>query len=830
MAAIPDGNGQPSEVLLDVGLLLQRAASAMKPGELLHCQSFSLLESVTSVEIGNKRMDAGADHELRSAEQLVAAGGAPTTLDGDRIVAVMDRLLCLEAAWHLGHFLPQTVYTCLYMLLPDRAQGILPLAAFCKALRATCNTARSLTLVANVCMDEDIMPHAFGLNVEDKSCVVAGSIKPLAALNLAEEQLSSSSRQHPTIGVEAVRASNSHTGAPGFSNGILGERKPVVPPGGSPTATSDDSFTAEAKKPCENSFGAAITSAVREALLARLRFRKALHQALEKLLAFSAPTDLQAAAVLIKRAQSHLSDVRSTVAVAAAADDAVVARCFDAAVNRPLLTPMPPRRMPIPNLETSLQHFESMLANLLFACHISTVSTWRDLQAFLFTYRDRNPCHIERAVLHLVLRGGKAAGHGAPPPNSPPWTPRPDMTAAVVGLPNGPDAVQPCEEAQVFLEQATIVTQNWCQAMCLSPSRGRRRLRRLFEDWSHLYGHACVADASPQVVESLQAAGWGRSIDSTGPIALWVEAETASMLATFITAGCSQELYHPREYPALYWYLDYLSTVALEARLSIATFAPRSSQSPNELTTREVSSSADSSKASKPPATAKVPASGKRAGNTRKGKGAASRNKAPPCTSPLSAAPQQRGALVAAGSQAVAAPQDHLRYDAELRQALLSLGDVERHMSLGTFRAAVGAKLAGQLDEPKGAPPDAEVLRFQQRFAAFDVFMRPEPLLHEQYTEMMQTPGVQTQQLFRSAGQSMRRAKELARDAITGCFAPFFSPYEVKMLSGTVKTAQQNEMALHIICSTMTKESAGELRLTWSFKHHPHFPTLALKR
>jgi len=34
----------------------------------------------------------------------------------------------------------------------SRAQAMLPLAAFCNALRATCNTVRSLTLASNVCM------------------------------------------------------------------------------------------------------------------------------------------------------------------------------------------------------------------------------------------------------------------------------------------------------------------------------------------------------------------------------------------------------------------------------------------------------------------------------------------------------------------------------------------------------------------------------------------------------------------------------------------------------------------------------------------------------
>ncbi len=51
-------------------------------------------------------------------------------------------------------------------------------------------------------------------------------------------------------------------------------------------------------------------------------------------------------------------------------------------------------------------------------------------------------------------------------------------------------------------------TQNWCQAMCLNPARTRRWLRRLFEDWNNLGGHAANADAAPETAAALQAAGW----------------------------------------------------------------------------------------------------------------------------------------------------------------------------------------------------------------------------------------------------------------------------------------------------------------------------------
>jgi hypothetical protein len=35
-------------------------------------------------------------------------------------LAVADRLFAAEATWHQGHSLAQTVFTCLYMLQPDK--------------------------------------------------------------------------------------------------------------------------------------------------------------------------------------------------------------------------------------------------------------------------------------------------------------------------------------------------------------------------------------------------------------------------------------------------------------------------------------------------------------------------------------------------------------------------------------------------------------------------------------------------------------------------------------------------------------------------------------
>ena len=69
---------------------------------------------------GDPRMDAGADVGARDLGQLLAAGGAPEGLCPAATLAVIDELLAKEALWHSGHFLHQTVFSCLYMLQPAR--------------------------------------------------------------------------------------------------------------------------------------------------------------------------------------------------------------------------------------------------------------------------------------------------------------------------------------------------------------------------------------------------------------------------------------------------------------------------------------------------------------------------------------------------------------------------------------------------------------------------------------------------------------------------------------------------------------------------------------
>ena len=109
---------------LDAQPFLRRVCADLRVGELLHGPSFSLFDSTVAIEIGDVKMDIGlhrgGEEELGSAEELIAGGAAPVQLPPPLLLAALDRLLCLEAAWHTGSMLPQTVFTSLYMLHPDR--------------------------------------------------------------------------------------------------------------------------------------------------------------------------------------------------------------------------------------------------------------------------------------------------------------------------------------------------------------------------------------------------------------------------------------------------------------------------------------------------------------------------------------------------------------------------------------------------------------------------------------------------------------------------------------------------------------------------------------
>lgn len=49
-----------------------------------------------------------------------------------------------QAAWHKGHPLAQTVFSCIYLLRPDRTSSHALLHSYCRVIRATCKAVVSV--------------------------------------------------------------------------------------------------------------------------------------------------------------------------------------------------------------------------------------------------------------------------------------------------------------------------------------------------------------------------------------------------------------------------------------------------------------------------------------------------------------------------------------------------------------------------------------------------------------------------------------------------------------------------------------------------------------
>ena len=103
--------------------VLHEVTEQLQHGQMLQSEHFSLFEAMSAVEIGDPKMDAGLDTATApTPDALVDQGLAPLKLSGSQLIATLDHLAAMQASWHRGNSIAQTVFVCLYMLKPDRCK------------------------------------------------------------------------------------------------------------------------------------------------------------------------------------------------------------------------------------------------------------------------------------------------------------------------------------------------------------------------------------------------------------------------------------------------------------------------------------------------------------------------------------------------------------------------------------------------------------------------------------------------------------------------------------------------------------------------------------
>ncbi|KAG5594107.1 hypothetical protein H5410_035339 [Solanum commersonii] len=185
--SIPSGE---QTVWADASSVLQLACNDLRDGELIHAENFNLFAAMSALEIMDPKMDSGMVRTYYSVDEAIEYGAAPIplsfdkTVDVQRVIDIMDHLLACEATWHKGCSLAQTVFSCLYLLRPDRTSSHALLHSYCRVMRATCNAVVCTVSDTRTNEEEDLFTMTHGLPLK-----VDGDDKCLTMLHAVEETI-----------------------------------------------------------------------------------------------------------------------------------------------------------------------------------------------------------------------------------------------------------------------------------------------------------------------------------------------------------------------------------------------------------------------------------------------------------------------------------------------------------------------------------------------------------------------------------------------------------------------------------------------------------------
>ncbi|XP_031382866.1 N-alpha-acetyltransferase 35, NatC auxiliary subunit isoform X1 [Punica granatum] len=535
-ASIFSGSGDNS-VWTDVSPLLQAACNGLQDGELIHGDNFNLYAAMSALEIMDPKMDSGMIGRYYSVDEAIDGGAAPIPISFDRTVDVqctidiMDHLLACEATWHKGHSLAQTVFSCIYLLRPERTTSHALLHSYSSVIRATCKAVISVVSDARTHEEEDLFTMMYGLNLngEDEKC--------LSILNAVEETIS---RQ-----LRACRA--------------LSARRKVL----------------EDIEPLQNN--PMLEEGYCRAILARLRFRKHFYHVL---MCLKRPQGrgLQLARKHVASCISELKAIRELSGQHTACGGQTISEDrttasgrqpvgFDASLNARLSAPTPPRSIKILSWSEAIEYFLKLLQDLDIISSCSLENSLDCVLHFVVQFQKSQPDLVARAHLQrLLLQDGKLFGREA-------------IFSVISKAATLPEVVKnhDIEKMECVIQLGQLVI-NLLRILCANSAWQRRKLGKILQDWRVTYIQLELALRSKFGEPSGTPSGENICMNILKQLLVWVEEKVYWIASRFLMLGFELELYSTSEYGMVYWYIYVVSVKLVEKlhhRISISNRGKR---------------------------------------------------------------------------------------------------------------------------------------------------------------------------------------------------------------------------------------------------------------
>lgn len=522
---IPSGE---QTVWADVSPLLQLACKDLGDGELVHGENFNLFAAMSALEIMDPKMDSGMVRSYYSVDEAIECGAAPLPLSVDKTIDVqctidiMDHLLACEATWHKGHALAQTVFSCIYLLRPDRTSSFPVLHSYCQVMRATCSAVVLTVSEARTNEEEDLFTMAHGLPLK-----VDGDDKCLTMLHAVEEMVS---RQ--------LRACK----APSVKKRVLEDIEPL-----------------QAVLDLEEGFC--------KALLCRLRFRKHFYHVLTNM---KRPQG-RGFELAKKHIASCLQEIDSMLKMEgflslnnayempedAIEDKTTASGCapigFDSTLNSRLSAPAPPRAIKILSWKKAIDYFRKLLNELDAICSHNLDPVFEGVLHFIVEFQKLQPELVARAHLqHLLIQDGKLYG-------------RDPLFAVICKAALLPTAAKDhdIQKNETFSQLGQLLI-TLLRVLCTNLAWQRRKLGKILQDWRIIYVQLELAFRKEFGETSSNLSDENICMKIFKYILVWIEEQTYWIASRFLVLGFDLELYSTSEYCMVYWYIYVILTKLAE--------------------------------------------------------------------------------------------------------------------------------------------------------------------------------------------------------------------------------------------------------------------------
>ncbi|KAI1099097.1 Mak10-domain-containing protein [Jackrogersella minutella] len=528
----PPNTSHPGVMATEITKKFASAVKTLSAGELVKDEHFTLFESVAALEIMDPKMDSGT---LAEGESLDEEYDVSRDLLPEEILGIIDQLLCLEMAWHLGYPLSQTLFTSVYIesLMKPRPTDI-DQADFIRDAQGRERQPKLLFVLRAYC-----------LGLLKACCFVNELVKD--ELYYEEEDFVTNTYDRKLLFDIPVASIN---------NLLLKARSDL-------RLASND-----------------VPKEISAALDLRLELRMAFLRAIDlSSLRKNNPDSLKMPWIQMSGLIEHIQKQHIL--------GKPVPEAFSTKLQRRMASTMPPRPMVQPSFEESYDNFKRLFQDGVDIMDVLKYAEPQSLMNFVLLFQTRKPqplVYIRTLLQSMICKEMVVLGNYSIRQILDhdlsivvlPCAAQIDRSYDTIEVPTDPRH-QIAAQMEIFRQRVAECYLEIFRIFCQNRCRVRRTLCHSIQEWDMLQADVEEIDQLLQVALDEKPLTISRGdIGFSLPLSSWAYLYKLRQMEWIVQLGFELEIYQTDELAGMYWYLNYLAKTRAQHGDRIKSFTMRS--------------------------------------------------------------------------------------------------------------------------------------------------------------------------------------------------------------------------------------------------------------